>query len=227
MMKLNATGKMLFVALVTVFILLPSNWTETQAQEPAIMSLVRKNYSGTGALNATFDLSIYWSVREREEKKSGELIIASGDRFRVSIGKEILVSDGKTYWQYNQKNAQVVMRNFADIDAATLPSKFLMSFLSTRKFAEKKRDSGTVELVWDGGGKDANGDGYVAITAVVEEKSGIIKTLKLTDKSENIHTYTFKKTVFDKSPKDGVFQFSAPKGVEILDMREKDNADTK
>jgi outer membrane lipoprotein-sorting protein len=188
------------------------------------MSQVRKNYSGSGALNASFDLSIYWSVREREEKKSGELVVSSGDRFRVSLGKEVFVSDGKTYWQYSEKNSQVVVRNFSDIDAATLPSKFLMSFMSTRKFEEKKRGGGAVELAWDGGGKDSYGDGYVAITATVEEKGGIIKVLKLTDKNNNIHTYTFKKTVFDKSPKDGVFQFAAPKGVEVIDMRDENAA---
>jgi len=215
--------KKLFLALVTVSVLLPSNWTEALAQELSIMPLVRKNYSGTNALNASFDLSIYWSVREREEKKSGELVVASGDRFKVSLGKEVFVSDGKTYWQYSEKNSQVIVRKFSDIDAATLPSKFLMSFLSTRKFEEKKRGGGTVELAWDGGGKDAYDDGYTAITAVVEEKSGIIKALKLTDKNDNINTYTFKKTVFDKSPKDGVFQFVTPKGVEVIDMRE-DNA---
>jgi hypothetical protein len=99
-----------------------------------------------------------------------------------------------------------------------------MSFMSTRKFKEKARGGGTVELAWMGGGKDTYSDGYTAITAVVDEKSGIIKTLKLTDKNENINTYTFKKTVFDKSPKDGVFQFAAPKGVEVLDMRENNNA---
>ena len=210
-----------FFALVTFLAALPSN---SMAQEPAIMSQVRKNYSGSGALNASFDLSIYWSVREREEKKSGELVVSSGDRFRVSLGKEVFVSDGKTYWQYSEKNSQVVVRNFSDIDAATLPSKFLMSFMSTRKFEEKKRGGGAVELAWDGGGKDSYGDGYVAITATIEEKGGIIKVLKLTDKNNNIHTYTFKKTVFDKSPKDGVFQFAAPKGVEVIDMRDENAA---
>ena len=206
-----------FFAFVTFLMVLPSN---SMAQEPAIMSQVRKNYNGTNALSASFDLSIYWSVREREEKKSGELAVASGDRFRVSLGKEVFVSDGKTYWQYSEKNSQVVVRNFSDIDAATLPSKFLMSFMSNRKFEEKKREGGTVELAWRGGGKETYADGYTAITAVVDEKSGIIKTLKLTDKNDNVHTYAFRKTVFDKSPKDGVFQFTAPKGVEVVDMRE-------
>jgi len=191
------------------------------AAEPAVMAILRKNYSGAGAVTAAFDLSIYWSVREREEKKSGELLIAPGDKFRVALGKEVFVCDGKTYWQYSEKNAQVVVNNFSDIDASTLPSKLLSAFLSTRRFEEKARSGGTVELAWKGGAGAANDDGYMAITAVVEEKTGVIKVLKLTDANENVHTYTFKKTAFDRPPKNDVFRFSAPKGVEVVDMREK------
>jgi outer membrane lipoprotein-sorting protein len=194
--------------------------TATPAKEPPAMTALRKNYGGNNAVTATFDLSIYWNVREKEEKKSGELLIAPGNKFKVTLGKEAFVSDGKTFWQYSEKNSQVVIRNFSDIDESTVPSKFLLSFLSNRVFAEKQRNGSTLELFWDGKGKSAGIDGdYTSITAVVDEKNGSIKTLKLTDKNENIHTYTFKKTVFDKPPKDDVFRFKPPKGVEALDMR--------
>ncbi|MDR2591450.1 MAG: outer membrane lipoprotein carrier protein LolA [Chitinispirillales bacterium] len=191
------------------------------SKEPAAMALLRKNYGGASAVTAAFDLSIYWNIREKEEKKSGELLIAPGNKFRVTLGKEAFVSDGKTFWQYSEKNSQVIIRNFSDIDASTVPSKFLLSFLSNHSFAEKQRNGSTVELFWDGKGKGAGtDDDYTAITTVADEKTGVIKTLKLTDKNDNIHTYTFKKTAFDKPPKDDTFQFKTPKGVEVLDMRE-------
>jgi len=189
------------------------------AREPDVLALVRRNYSGTQAVNATFDHSIYWSVREREEKRSGEMTIAPGDRFRVTIGRESFVSDGTTYWQYNERNSQVIVRNFSDIDPATLPSRLLTTVLMNRAFTEKSRSGGTVELVWDGNGQDIGGDGYTAITAVIDIQSGIIKTLRLVDKNENIHTYTFKRTTFDRLPRNENFRFTVPRGVEVLDMR--------
>jgi outer membrane lipoprotein-sorting protein len=188
------------------------------AAEPGVMSLWRKNYSGAGAVSAVFDMVTYWSVREKEEKKAGELLIAPGERFRVTLGREVFVSDGKTYWQYNERNSQVVIRKHSDIDVSTLPSKMLSSFLSGRVFTEGKRGGGTVELSWAGKGAD---DGYTAIVAIVDEKGGVIKVLKLTDANDNIHTYTFKKTTFDKPPKDDVFRFNPPRGVEVIDMREQ------
>ncbi|MCL2182633.1 MAG: outer membrane lipoprotein carrier protein LolA [Chitinispirillia bacterium] len=190
------------------------------AQEPAAMALVRKNYSGAGAVTAAFDLNIYWSVREKDEKKSGELLVAPGNKFKVTLGREVFVCDGQTYWQYNERNKQAAVRAFSEIDPGTLPSRMLSSFLTNRKFTEKSRASGTVEIEWRGSASGQFSDGYTAITAVVEEKAGVIRELKMTDRHENVHTYTFRKTTFDKPPKDDIFRFTAPKGVEVVDMRE-------
>jgi outer membrane lipoprotein-sorting protein len=213
-------------ALTALFIITINAFAQPSAKEPAVMSQVRKNYGGASAVSAAFDLSIYWSIREKEEKKSGELLVASGNKFKVTLGKEAFVCDGATFWQYSEKNSQVVVRKFSDIDASTLPSRFLSTFLSNRAFAEKQRSGGTVEVVWSGDAPASAGvDGdYTAITAIVEEKTGIIKTLKLTDKNENVHTYTFKKTAFDKPPSNDVFRFKPPKGVEVLDMRDGDGS---
>jgi len=189
------------------------------AQEPAVMALVRKNYSGKTAVNAQFDLTTYWSIREREEKKSGELQLAAGEKFRVVLGREVFVSDGKDYYQFSERNSQLIIRSLSDIDLSFHPSRMLSSFLTGRTFTEKGRGGGTVELAWSGKASDAGG--YKSITAFVEEKTGIIKTLRLVDEDDNINTYVFKKTVFDKPPSNNVFRFSPPKGVEVMDMRER------
>ena len=182
------------------------------------MALVRKNYSGNSAVNAQFDLTTYWSVREREEKRSGELQLAAGEKFRVSLGKEVFVSDGKDYYQFSERNSQLVIKRLSDIDLSFHPSRMLSSFLTGRTFAEKGRKDGTVELAWSGSAEGAGG--FTSIVAFVEDKSGVITRLVLTDQDENINTYVFKRTVFNKPPPASTFRFNAPKGVEVIDMRE-------
>jgi chaperone LolA len=191
-----------------------------RAGEADVLASIQRNYGGVRAVNATFDHSIYWSVREREEKRSGELVIAPGDRFRVTLGREVFVSDGTTFWQYNERNSQVVVRNFSDIDAATVPSALLSSFLSSRTFQAEPQRNGTVNFSWSGDGA-VIGDGYKRIDVNVNRSSGIINTLRLTDANDNIHTYTFKRTEFDRPARNDVFQFRAPRGVEVLDMRDE------
>ena len=182
------------------------------------MALVRRNYSGNTSINAQFDLTTYWSVREREEKRSGEIQLAAGEKFRVSLGREVFVSDGKDYYQFSERNSQLIIRRLSDIDLSFHPSRMLSSFLTGRAFTEKGRKDGTVELAWSG---EAAGSGsFISIAAFVEERTGIIKTLILTDDSDNINTYVFKRTVFGRPPARDAFKFTAPRGVEVIDLRE-------
>ncbi|MFP4164689.1 MAG: LolA family protein [Chitinispirillaceae bacterium] len=190
----------------------------TMAKEPEVISLVRKNYSGKTTVTAQFDLTIYWAIRERESEKRGELFLAPGEKFRADLGKETFVSDGKSFWQYSERNSQVVVRNLSEIDLSMQPSHLLSTFLTGRTFTQKSNKDGVVELVWKNDSVGA--DSYKSVTALVEEKTGIVKTLELVDKNENVNTYTFKNTVVGKPIADKVFRFKAPKGVEVLDMRE-------
>src|SRR5271157_1635664 len=90
-----------------------------------LLSLLRKNYNPETPLATKFSLTIYWSVREKEEKKKGTIELAPGDRFRITVGSETFVSNGETFWQYSPKTNQVVVKKLADVDRAALPSRIL------------------------------------------------------------------------------------------------------
>ncbi|HEX2958980.1 MAG TPA: hypothetical protein VHO70_19250 [Chitinispirillaceae bacterium] len=64
---------------------------------------MRKKYTTDSFIEAQFQMHTWWSVREREETKNGHLYIAPQNRFRVELGGETMVSDGKIYWQYSKK----------------------------------------------------------------------------------------------------------------------------
>ena len=185
--------------------------------EPALMSQIRKKYNSKSSIHARFDLRIWWSIREKENNRSGDLYLASGNKFRVEMGDETVVSDGKVYWQYNRKSGQVIIKNLQDIDPASLPSQLLSSYFTKYTYTEKERSGTETVLAWDG--DSLSSTPYVSIGVKVETKSGIIKQLKLTDKNDNVNTYTFKKTDFTAIP-DKVFKFEVPDDAQVFDSRE-------
>ncbi|MFW6254101.1 MAG: LolA family protein, partial [Chitinivibrionales bacterium] len=73
-------------------------------------------------MQISFDLSIFWAVRERTEEKKGELYVSPGDKFRAEVGQTIWVSDGQTYWQYSKAANQVVIKDLLDVDLSMHPS---------------------------------------------------------------------------------------------------------
>ena len=197
---------------------------ETSARSSApVVDLVRKNYSGAVSIRADFTMQIYWSVREKSETRQGQAWMAPGDRFRVALGNDTYVSDGKILYSYNKKNRQLVIKNLSQVSPSSRPSNFLSSFIGEYPFREKKREQGEAAnelavLEWI---SDMPGEGeYKAITVWVEPSAGIIKKIKIDDRNDNVTTYTFGKTSMGKAIPKEVFRFATPQGARVEDMRE-------
>lgn len=186
--------------------------------EPAVMNLMRSKYTTDSFIEAQFQMHIWWGVREREETKNGHLYIAPQNRFRVELGGETMVSDGKIYWQYSKKGAQVVIDNLSKLDLSYHPSQLLSTFLSKYSYRQEKVKDNQTVLNWTAD-DSSKGSLYADIVIDVITKTGEVTKLKVTDRNGNIQTFTFKKTVFGaKIPKE-VFTFEVPDNIQVLDNR--------
>lgn len=189
----------------------------TDAAGSPLFSLLRKNYSPDVPLSTKFTLTIYWSVREKAEKKKGRIWLAPGDRFRVTFDRETLASDGETFRQYSAGTNQFVVRRLADVDRDALPSQLFARYLAAYPFRETGRENGIVTFSWNSDSAEAQ---YREIRMTVHEKSRRITGCVMTDRNGNTFTYTFSATVFgEKSPK-GRFTLDVPKNARVVDMRQ-------
>ncbi len=185
--------------------------------EPAIMKLVSNKYSSGSFIEAHFQLHTWWSVRERGEVRNGKIFLGPQDNFRVELGNDILVSDGKTYWQYNKAGKQVIIDNICNLELTYHPSQLLSTFLTGYSYKEVEKSATLTVLKWSD--DNSTKSQYKEIEIQVVTKSGEVQKLKITDRNDNIQTYSFKKTVFGaKIPKE-VFTFEVPEDTQVLDNR--------
>jgi chaperone LolA len=183
-----------------------------------ITALLKKKYGGTQALRTEFDLTIFWKVREKTERKSGMLFIAKGDKFRLELGKNTWVSDGKTYWQYSAATSQVVIKQLSDVDLSMHPSQMISSYLDRFSYTVLENNGETAVLAWEAPGSDAKSETR-SVTIWVDVKKLRINKFLSVDKSGNESTYTFKKTAGGISIPDSEFRYEIPQGVSVLDTR--------
>ncbi|HEX2958979.1 MAG TPA: outer-membrane lipoprotein carrier protein LolA [Chitinispirillaceae bacterium] len=118
-----------------------------------------------------------------------------------------------------KKGAQVVIDNLSKLDLDYHPSQLLTTFLTKYSYRQSKVSGDKTVLNWtaDDSSKESF---YTNIVIEVITKSGEITKLKVTDRSGNIQTFTFKKTVFGaKMPKE-VFTFEVPDNIQVLDNRQ-------
>jgi outer membrane lipoprotein-sorting protein len=183
---------------------------------PPLLTLLRKNYDPVSSFSANFSLTIYWSVREKEEKRQGSVVLAPGDRFRASVGGETVVSDGETCWNYTASAGQVVVKRLSEVDRSMLPSQLFARYIVACPFREVANEKGVVQFAWE---SDSSNSSYKAIQLNVQEKSGKIARCVMTDRNDNTFTYVFSATVFGKKYSKETFEFAIPKNARMVDMR--------
>lgn len=191
--------------------------TSLFAQENAVITALKKKYNEKTSLELTFDLDIFWKVREKHEKKSGSLCIKPGDKFRLTIGSTEWISDGHTFWQYNEKSSQVIIKNLLDIDLSMHPSQIIKTYLGY-SYKVKSSDEKQAVLTWLNP-EPQQKKSYKEITLWVNKKKNTIEKVTAIDKNGNESTYTFKKTKTDVQFPSILFEFEIPKGVDVLDSR--------
>ncbi len=105
--------KQFFAALCTIFFsnivnAQPSN-TQGQVADPKAKTLldkVKTIYEGYKSLEANFTLSIKFSESGKEEKQSGK-IYQQGDKYKVQVSGQEIVSDGSTVWHKADKTVRI------------------------------------------------------------------------------------------------------------------------
>ena len=212
----KSTSKLLGFILLSILFIVSSIFAATPDSLSPLLSLVRKNYSPETSLSAKFSQTIYWNVREKEEKRKGRICLAPGDKFRVTIDKETIVSNGETFWQYSAGANQVVMKKIADVDRSALPSQIFARYLLAYPFREVERKKNIVQF---SGKSDSAGAPYKEIRLWVRETGGQLTRCVLIDRNDNTFTYAFTAMVFGKNLPRETFEFDVPKNARIVDMR--------
>ena len=207
-----------YVLMATLFALLAYSITVSSASKNDYIMKLKKRYNFDTTIHLKFDLNIYWKIREKTEKKQGELIISPEKKFYCRIGATQWISNGITYWQYNKYTSQVIIKNLLDIDISAHPSQMIESYLNYPYSVKSSKDNETV-LQWLAEEKELQKK-YQKITLWIDNSKTLLKKIQVMDKNGNESTYTFKKTRINVQVPENQFSFKIPKGADILDARE-------
>jgi outer membrane lipoprotein-sorting protein len=203
--------------LITVTLLFSGLLTVSFAQSKSDVLLpLKKKYSTQAIIKTEFQLKVWWEVREKEETKKGDLLLAPSDKFRITFGNEVYVSDGTTVYQYHTVTKLLQIKNQRDIDHSMLPSHVITSFITNYPFKEQSHSEKETILLWSA--DSSSSSAYKNVEITVDNKN-CIKILKLTDNNGNIFTYTFTKTEFGVTVPKGAFEFEIPSDAQVNDAR--------
>lgn len=186
-----------------------------------ILDDMSSKYKSIPAYEATFTQTLENAQANINEDFSGQITV-KGEKFRLSMGGQEIINDGKTVWTYIPEVNEVNIDNYNPQEGEMTPSKVYAAYKEGYKYIyleEKKIGPKSYDVV-DLVPEDKN-DPFFKIRLVIDQKGNILKSWTMFDKSGNKYIYDITDFKILDNIKDTFFKFDKDKynGVEVVDLR--------
>jgi len=189
------------------------------AQEAPSLQALQARYDRLQGLQAAFTQVTSSEFANGSTQLTGSVLLA-GNKYRVETPAQTVVTNGTTTWIYSPADSQVVV-NDADAETSTItPQAFLTTsaeaynVTSTRSATRGGTPHHVVSL--SAAGSSAR---FKEATLWVRRSDQIITRLRATDRNGATLDLRLRDIVVDPSLDAATFSFSAPRGVEVVDLR--------
>lgn len=193
------------------------------AQDAPSLEALQARYDTLEGLRATFTQVTASEFADDSTQIDGTVLLA-GNKYRVETPRQTVVTNGSTTWIYSPADSQVVV-NDADAEASTLtPQAFLTTsaekydVVSTRTTPRDDTPHDVLSLA------AANSSArFEKATLWVRSTDRIVTRLRALDRNGSILDLRLREIRVNPHISEGAFSFSAPEGVEVVDLRSSPN----
>lgn len=214
---------MRYIILLLIVVFVPfsiSAQKDTKAAD--LLNAVSNNYKSFKSIQASFTIIIENQKEKSTDKQKGILIV-KGDKYKVELGSQDIISDGQIIWTHlkEEKEVQINTNDKSKEDQLT-PNRIFSIGQSGFKsrLGDSKREGNktiqTVELTPEDSKKP-----YFKIVLQIDKASNLLTSLKVLNKSGINVTYTIDKFIQNPEAPDVLFSFDTAKhkDVEVIDLR--------
>ncbi len=192
----------------------------TSAQDgPPSLEALQARYDRLEGLRATFTQVTQSDFSNDSTQIQGRVLLA-GNKYRVETPSQTVVTNGTTTWIYSPADSQVVV-NDAEANASTItPQTFLTAsgekyeIASTRTARRKESPHHVLSLT-----ATKESSRFKKAILWVRRSDRIVTRLRATDRNGAILDLRLREIVVGPGFEGRPFTFSAPDGVEVVDLR--------
>ncbi|MBI5020859.1 MAG: outer membrane lipoprotein chaperone LolA [Ignavibacteriales bacterium] len=216
-MKLIYLNKIFRIAILTLIII-----SNLMAGDDAdkILRNIQKKYESWNDATISFTQQVLFAVTKSEQTFDGKLIVKKGNKYRIDLEQQLIITDGKTLWNVNKTNKQVMIDNYRDDPKSITPEKMLTNIPKNYNATLLNRDE-------EGGADIAvlkllpkeERSSFRSIKMWVDEDKSVLKKIQIIDASKNTITYTINNLFINSGLKENSFSYQPPDGYEVIDLR--------
>jgi len=185
-----------------------------------ILSKLQNKYESVKDITVTFTQEVTFGISKMRQKIEGTIRIKKGNKYRIELEKQTIVTDGKTVWSHSHINNQVIVDKFKDDPKSLSPDHVLINvpknynsiFIGNETLLDKK--TSIVKLTPK---DDKSLVKFMKVWVDLDEY--LMRKIEIVDVSDNVNIYIIKSIKLNTGIPDDTFLFEVPKGVEKVDLR--------
>lgn len=191
----------------------------------SILDQLSKNTKAYNSMQANFEYRMLNKSDDIDESQKGDLLI-KGDKYRLNIAGQLLVSDGKTVWTILKDAEEVQVNNVPDEDEEgdlVSPNKILTLWEKGFKYKYDKEESleGESYDVINLYPIESDEKSYHTIKLFVKKDRSRIGKIVIKGKDATDYIYTIRDFKANPAVNDQKFSFSANEfpDFDVIDLR--------
>ena len=184
------------------------------------ISKLQHKYDSIRDFSVVFRQDVQFGVTKAEQSFTGKLFMKKGNRYRIEMDQQTIVTDGKSVWSYNKPNNQVLIDKFKEDPNSFSPDKVLVNVpnnYSSMVIGTETIDGQELTVLKL---NPKNQKSHVKWMKVwVNPEKLLMKKIQVLETSDNLMTYLISEIKLNPGLADSQFQFELPPDVEVIDLR--------
>jgi outer membrane lipoprotein-sorting protein len=196
-------------------------WGQNDAKSRNILSRLSKNYRTYKTIEAEVAFTIDNRKENIKENQKGRVFM-KGQKFRLELGEQTLICDGKTLWTYLKEVNEVTVSPFEPTEGELSPTNLFTIYekgFESYYIGESNRGKNkvhTIDIVPTDKKKS-----FFKIRLVIDRQKEQIVQAVVFDKNGSLYTYNINNFKTNLVIADATFAFDKKQfpGVEVVDLR--------
>lgn len=145
------------------------------------------------------------------------VLVSKGDKYKLTISGQDVISDGKTVWTYLKDANEVQVNSVGDNEDAITPTSLLSTYTKNfkAKLLKETTEQQTIELT------PVEKKNFNKVKVVINRAKKMVESISIYDKNGSVYSYIVNKMDVNQNFYDTMFTFKPADhpGVEVIDMR--------
>jgi len=179
-----------------------------------LLSKVQEKYNSNSPLSADFIFSLTKAAGQEGQKStaSGKIFLGNGNEFRVELDKNLVVCDGKTFWNFKEKENKIIINNFDADDPSSFSIKTILNEYPQK--CSQVEENGVVILT-----PNENSGLDFTKAEIWVNSNNLIEKIWIEYPSMGSFEISLSNYQLNQNIPDSKFTLTPPEGSKIIDLR--------